>query len=271
DYTRLYHNQKQDLRLYCKHNSNHRIIQGLSLVKELKETYDKVDGSIMFGLHNQINTLKENGSSIAEYYHKLHALWKQYDAMIELPKCVCNASNGFKKHNQLLKLMQFLMGLDDSYMQIKSFILCREVLPDVRSAYATFSSEESHRVVAGSISTSSQKSQAFAFVSNVPYNHNNQRNNQNNSNGPSRPNNLNNNRQGEGFALVYENCGFNGHTVDRCFKIIGYPADFRKKKSGQIFKKQNVSNNNSVRKSSSSVFTDKQMVTLISLLSKTIK
>ncbi|GJW18123.1 ribonuclease H-like domain-containing protein [Tanacetum coccineum] len=119
--------------------------------EELKETYDKVDGSIMFGLHNQINTLKQNGSSIADYYHKLNALWKQYDAMIELPKCVCNASEGFKKHNQLLKLMQFLMGLDDSYMQIRSSILSRETLPDVRSAYATISSEESNRVVVGSI------------------------------------------------------------------------------------------------------------------------
>ncbi|GKD50502.1 ribonuclease H-like domain-containing protein [Tanacetum coccineum] len=123
--------------------------------EELKETYDKVDGSIMFGLHNQINTLKQNGSSIADYYHKLNALWKQYDAMIELPKCVCNASEGFKKHNQLLKLMQFFMGLDDSYMQIRSSILSRETLPDVRSAYTTISSEESHRVAVGSIVGSS--------------------------------------------------------------------------------------------------------------------
>ncbi|GJU70540.1 ribonuclease H-like domain-containing protein [Tanacetum coccineum] len=140
--------------------------------EELKETYDKVDGSIMFGLHNQINTLKQNGSSIADYYHKLNALWKQYDAMIELPKCVCNASEGFKKHNQLLKLMQFLMGLDDSYMQIRSSILSRETLPDMRSAYATISSEESHRVVVGSIAGSSQRNQASAFVSNVPYSQN---------------------------------------------------------------------------------------------------
>ncbi|GJW85604.1 hypothetical protein Tco_0158749 [Tanacetum coccineum] len=34
----------------------------------------------------------QNGSSIADYYHKLNALWKQYDTMIELPKCACNAS-----------------------------------------------------------------------------------------------------------------------------------------------------------------------------------
>ncbi|GKB97156.1 ribonuclease H-like domain-containing protein [Tanacetum coccineum] len=89
--------------------------------EELKETYDKVDGSIMFGLHNQINTLKQNGSSIADYYHK-------------------------------------------------------------------------------------------------------------------------------------------------CFKIIGYPTDFGKKKSGQNFKKQNVSNNNSVAKSSSSDFSNEQMATLLSLI-----
>ncbi|GJR66224.1 hypothetical protein Tco_0012289 [Tanacetum coccineum] len=137
--------------------------------EELKETYDKFDGLIMFGLHNQIDTLKQNGSSIADYYHKLNALWKQYDAMIELSKCVCNASEGFKKHNQLLKLMQFLMGLDDSYMQIRSTILSRETLPDVKSAYATISSEESHRVSVGSIVGSSQRNQTSTFVSNMPY------------------------------------------------------------------------------------------------------
>ncbi|GKA23080.1 ribonuclease H-like domain-containing protein [Tanacetum coccineum] len=135
--------------------------------EELKETYDKVDGSIMFGLHHHISTLKQNGSFIVDYYHKLNALCKQYDAMIELSKCVCNASESFKKHNQLLKLMQFLMGLDDSYMQVRSSILSREVLPDVGSAYATIFSEESHRVAAGSIAGSSQRNHASAFVSNV--------------------------------------------------------------------------------------------------------
>ncbi|GJS21708.1 ribonuclease H-like domain-containing protein [Tanacetum coccineum] len=142
-----------------------------------------------------------NESSIADYYHKLNALWKQYDAMIKLPKCVCNASEGFKKHNQLLKLMQFLMGLDDSYMQIRSSILSRENLPDVRSAYATISSEESHKVAVVSIAGSSQRNQASAFVSNVPYSQNFQRSNQNFNAGPLRPNNVNNNRQGGGSGL----------------------------------------------------------------------
>ncbi|GJW06407.1 hypothetical protein Tco_1568830 [Tanacetum coccineum] len=179
---------------------------------------------------------------------------KQYDAMIEFPKCVCNASESFKKHNQLLKLMQFLMGLDDSYMQIRSSILSREVLPDVRSAYATISSEESYRVAAGSIADLwfHSRNQVSIFPQNL-------------NSGP-RPNNMNNNRQGGGLGLVCENYGFNGHTIDRCFKIIGYPVDFGKKKSNKFFKRKNISNNNSVGTNSSSGFTDEQMATLISLI-----
>ncbi|GJR96156.1 hypothetical protein Tco_0268330 [Tanacetum coccineum] len=125
------------------------------------------------------------------------------------------------------------MGLDDSYMQIRSSILSRDVIHDVRSAYATISSEESHRVVAGSIAGSSQRNQASAFVSNVPNKNNFQRNqtsgftqrnkvfgfSQNLNSGPT-PNNMNNNRQGGGSDLVCKNCDFNGHTIDRCFKII---------------------------------------------------
>ncbi|GKG43685.1 hypothetical protein Tco_0482778 [Tanacetum coccineum] len=88
---------------------------------------------------------------------------------------------------------------DDSYMQIRSSILSREVLPDFKSAYATISSEESHRVVIGSIAGSSQRNQASAFVSNMPNSQNFQRSNQNFNTGPSRTYNVNNNRPGGGF------------------------------------------------------------------------
>ncbi|GJT89708.1 ribonuclease H-like domain-containing protein [Tanacetum coccineum] len=265
------------------HNSEHNSSNNSDHDDDIHDSFtriSKLDISDPLHLHPNDTTaltVGHNGSSIADYYHKLNALWKQYDAMIELTKCVCNASEGFKKHNQLLKLMQFFMGLDDSYMQIRSSILSRETLLDVRSAYATIFSEESHRVAVGSIVGSSQRNQASAFVSNVPNSQNFQRNNQNFSTGPSRPNNVINNRQcggsglninrpSGGSGLVCENCGFNGYTIDRCFKIIGYPADFGKKKSGQNFKKQSVSNNNYVGKSSSSGFTNEQMATLISLI-----
>ncbi|GKC23869.1 ribonuclease H-like domain-containing protein, partial [Tanacetum coccineum] len=238
--------------------------------EELRETYDKVDGSVTFNLHHKIHTMKQNGSTLADYYHNLNALWKQFDCLVELPRCTCHAAADFKKHNQLMKLMQFLMGLDDSYMSIRSSILSRDPLPDVRNAYATISSEESHRVIASSMSDSSQRTQTAAFASNAPNRTVFQRGQSSNSSfrpnnftnpGP-RPNNNNQSRQNGGSGLVCENCGFNGHTIDRCFKLIGYPADFGKKRNGQNSKGKSVSNNSVSGSSSSSGFTDEQLSTL---------
>ncbi|GJT82048.1 hypothetical protein Tco_1056390 [Tanacetum coccineum] len=106
--------------------------------------------------------------------------------------------------------------------------------------------------------------QASAFSSNVPNRGNIQRN-QTSNNGP-RPNNMNNSKQNEGYGLVCEHNGFNGYNINKCFKLIGYLADFGKKKFGQNFKNKNVSNNNSVGFSSSSSFTDEQLSTLIYLI-----
>ncbi|GJZ53625.1 ribonuclease H-like domain-containing protein [Tanacetum coccineum] len=86
----------------------------------------------------------------------LNALWKHFDALVHLPRCTCHATDDFKKYNQLMKLLQFLMGLDDSYMQIRSNILSRDVVPNVRNAYAIISSEESHRVRSQASSSNSR-------------------------------------------------------------------------------------------------------------------
>ncbi|GJY54101.1 putative RNA-directed DNA polymerase [Tanacetum coccineum] len=169
---------------------------------ELKETYDKVDGSVTFSLHHKIHTLSQNGSSNIDYYHKLNALWKQFDSLIELPR---------------------------------SSILSKETLPDVRSAYAIISSEESHRIASGSVSGTSQ-----------------------------RPNDNENRRTARGSTLVCENCGLNGHTIDKRFKIIGYPTDFRKRKHDSNLKGKNVSNN-VVGANQHITYTDKNLINVIDI------
>ncbi|GKB61696.1 hypothetical protein Tco_0917882, partial [Tanacetum coccineum] len=94
-----------------------------------------------------VNSLSQNGALIAEYFNKLSTLWKQFDALVQLPRCTCHVAEEFKKHNQLMKLMQLLMGLDDSYMKLRINILAREPLPDAKEAYFFISNEESRRVV----------------------------------------------------------------------------------------------------------------------------
>ncbi|GJV61725.1 ribonuclease H-like domain-containing protein [Tanacetum coccineum] len=145
----------------------------------------------------------------------------QFDALVQLPRCTCHAAEDFKKVSLLMKLMQFLMGLDDSYMQLRSNILSRDPLPDAKGAYVLISSEESHIAVVIGGAQRSQTLRNTPRPNNVP-----------------RPNNNGNKRAAGGPTLVCENYGFNGHTIDRCFKLIGYPADFGKK--------NNTSNNNQI-------------------------
>ncbi|GJU79874.1 ribonuclease H-like domain-containing protein [Tanacetum coccineum] len=232
-----------------------------------------LDGSHPLHLHPNdyvaltVVSVKLKGTENYQVY--LNALWKQFDALIELPRCTCHAADDFKKHNQLMKLMQFLMGLDDTYMQIRSFILSIENLPDVRSAYAIISSEESHRIATGSVSGTSQRSQTSAFNINALNRGNFQRSQTSTSfSRPSnndRPNDNGNRRTARGSNLVCENYGFNGHTIEKCFKIIRYPADLRKRKVGSNLKGKNVSNY-VVGSSSSNGFSNEQMDTLISLI-----
>ncbi|GJR61685.1 ribonuclease H-like domain-containing protein [Tanacetum coccineum] len=67
--------------------------------------------------------------------------------MTKLPKCSCAAREDVLKHN---KLMQFLMVLNDVFQPIRSSILSRESLPDVKDAFAIVSREKSHRGIASS-------------------------------------------------------------------------------------------------------------------------
>ncbi|GKC98609.1 hypothetical protein Tco_1168884 [Tanacetum coccineum] len=88
----------------------------------------------------------------------------------------------------------FPMGLDESYLAIRSDLLTREPLPSVKAAFSVISGEESHRDV-----TSVRPLNLLQLVL-----------------GPN-PN------------LKCTDCNKTGHTVDRCFELVGYPAGYVKR------------------------------------------
>nr|GEX96153.1 retrotransposon protein, putative, Ty1-copia subclass [Tanacetum cinerariifolium] len=96
--------------------------------KDLNKTYDKVDGSVVYNLLQKINFVKHGGSSVADYYYRLNSLWREFDALTKLSKCICkvkcscDASKELKLHQQLMKLMPFLMGLDDCLYSVKTYL-----------------------------------------------------------------------------------------------------------------------------------------------------
>ncbi|GKA90962.1 ribonuclease H-like domain-containing protein [Tanacetum coccineum] len=141
-----------------------------SVWKDLNETYDKVDGSVIYNLLQKIGSVKYGGSTVADYYYRLNSLWREIDAFTKLPKCVClvkcscAASTELALHQQLMKLVQFLVGLDDCYQPVRTALLTRDPLPEVKDAYATISREESHKVIPKTSEAIDTKINATTFV-----------------------------------------------------------------------------------------------------------
>ncbi|XP_076915559.1 uncharacterized protein LOC143574955 [Bidens hawaiensis] len=230
--------------------------KALDVWQDLKETYDKVDGSVVFGLYQKMNSLNQNGSSVSEYYHKLNTMRKQFDAMVQLPSCSCNASENINDFNQLIKLMQFLMGLDDVYQSVRTSLLTRDPLPTIKTVVSIVSREESHRNSSG---TSKAQTQNMGFVSKSSQSFDTKKKF---NRGPN-PN------------LKCTHCNKIGHTVERCFEIVGYPQGPRPR--GQSFNQgsKSVVSNNAVQgkndqstSSSGATITSEQVTKLLSLLNE---
>lgn len=82
---------------------------------DIKERFDKVDLSRIFQIHKGIATINQGTSSISSYFSKLRLLWAEFDSLGPLPGCDCEKSREFVVFMKRLKLLQFLMRLNESY------------------------------------------------------------------------------------------------------------------------------------------------------------
>ncbi|GKC78039.1 ribonuclease H-like domain-containing protein [Tanacetum coccineum] len=88
----------------------------------------------------------------------------EFDALTKLPTCTCDANKELGLHNQLMKLMQFLMGLNDCYEFVISALLTMDPLPEIKDVYITVSREESHRGIPKSFNVTESKINATSFA-----------------------------------------------------------------------------------------------------------
>nr|GEW84185.1 hypothetical protein [Tanacetum cinerariifolium] len=117
------------------------------------------------------------------------------------------------KHNQLIKLVKFLMGLNDVFRPISSGLLSRESLLDVKDTFSIVSREESHRGISSSSAGSSFKPQVSSFMAKSNnWNNNGNKKIDNNKKFGSSINPSNN--RGPTPNLLCKNCGKVGHTID---------------------------------------------------------
>lgn len=72
-------------------------------------------------------------------------LWDELDVMVPNPSCDCVESRPHMEHVKQQRLLQFLVGLNESFAQVRSNILLSSSVPSVNQAYATAIQEESQR------------------------------------------------------------------------------------------------------------------------------
>ncbi|XP_049358902.1 uncharacterized protein LOC125823596 [Solanum verrucosum] len=83
---------------------------------------------------------------VTSYYSKLRDLWAELDVMIPSPCCNFEDSTAYMGHLRSHRLLQFLMGLNESFSSIRSNIVAQKPVVTVNEAYAV-AAQESQRAL----------------------------------------------------------------------------------------------------------------------------
>lgn len=123
----------------------------------------------------------------------------EYASLVVLPSCECKTARKYLNHDQQQRLLQFLMGLNDSYMTLRGQILMMTPLPSAGQAFAILSQEESHRSL---ISVEPHSVSVFYSTKHKP-------------------------DMPKKNQLYCEHCHWTDHTKSVCYKLVGYPPGHR--------------------------------------------
>ncbi|XP_055806957.1 uncharacterized protein LOC129875721 [Solanum dulcamara] len=183
--------------------------------------FGQSNGAQLYHLQKGLTDLMQGTTDVAGYFTRIKRIWDELDALSSGEICSCNCTCGGKKKvvksKQDERLIQFLMGLNDVYAAVRSNILMMSPLPNVNHAYFLLIQDEKQREAYVNPNFPGDTSSFLATHQNFSgqrYNNTDFRARKNNNN------NYNNN-------LYCTNCKKSRHSIAKCYRIIGYPPDFK--------------------------------------------
>ena len=93
-------------------------------------------------------------------------LWDQLSCLIEIPNCKCGYAKVILEFTSSMRLMQFLMGLNDTYENLRNQILVLDPFPSVQKAYSMALSVEKQKEVQINFSAPNEASAMYVKASN---------------------------------------------------------------------------------------------------------
>jgi hypothetical protein len=117
---------------------------------DLQEQFSHVNVVQLFHVENEIHDYVQGNISIGSYLTKLKGLWDERDAFCTFPIGTCGSIKEVTAYLERQKTMKFLMGLNESYVDVRSNTLLQDLLTTVNNAYSlVFCHEKQLEVTAG--------------------------------------------------------------------------------------------------------------------------
>lgn len=188
--------------------------------ENLEQRFGQSSSAQLFTVQEQISkAFQSQDMSIEEFYTKMKGLWDEVDALDPLPTCecsgcTCNLTQKTFKSQQGRRLIQFLMKLDNKYQHTRSIILMRKKMPTAAEAYNILTQEKTHQEFSKNniseqdvpIACRVEKRRTFDNRNKIRGEYKSKRQN---------------------TQLFCDHCKIHGHTMDKCWKIHGYPSSFK--------------------------------------------
>ena len=205
---------------------------------DLQQRYTQSNGTRVHHLKQAIASLKQETLSVSEYFTILKGFWDELLSYRPIPgctcgaKCICGLSRILLDYQHYDYVHSFLMGLDDSFAAVRGQILLMEPLPGINKVFSLVHNHEKQKGVGilplpvglptvGSTALLSRLDNSMNQVYSHP--------NLGSTAGPAALLSRFDNRQSQyprRDKPTCSHCGFKGHTVDKCYKLHGYPPGF---------------------------------------------
>ena len=172
--------------------------------KDLKDRFQQQNGPRLYQIKKDLMNLQQGNLSVSNYFTKLKALWDEMQDYRPTTQCNCGGLRSMLDHFQSEQVMQFLMGLNDQFAQTRAQILLMEPIPPINKVFSLVIQEERQRSIGSASENLADAQLAFAAKATS--------------------------QKGKGQKKdrpVCAHCGITGHTIDKCFKIHGYPPGYK--------------------------------------------
>ncbi|XP_074317247.1 uncharacterized protein LOC141653392 [Silene latifolia] len=118
---------------------------------ELQERFGQSNGAQLYGIQKKLTDFTQGSDYISTYFTRLKYVWDEFASMEMNPRCSCTCNCGAQEKQLLFqesqRVVQFLMGLNDSYAVIRSTILMQNPLPKMSVIYNNLLQEERQREI----------------------------------------------------------------------------------------------------------------------------